>query len=728
LPKGLEGVERRKGKGESKFQIKLRMKKHILFLGLLLIVFGLRIDAQTFKNIHRHNQPVLRIPVDLINKVESIEIDNEKVLRIIPLIGEPIQVPFSEIDSVTHYTGTVDPTLLGAMRTTSVMGVVTGPTGAPEMNAIVRSPYGGEETRTDPNGVFFLNNILVYDKLGYITITKPGFHQGSRSFLPLETGSNRVNVQLLPMTQSGTFSAASGGTVISGLLQLTFPANGIIRSNGQPYAGNVKVYAVALNPTSTSMFDQMPGELLGGLNDSLRLLRSFGMANIELRDPSMNELQLATGVSATLTFNIPNALQAEAPETIDWWSFDETLGYWKHEGEAQKQNNKYIGLASHFSWWNCDVPQNFNDFQGSVNTSGGIPISNAQINLVSPTLGPGITYTNNEGSFSGRVPKNQSLTLNVKLYCNTNNTYISAYSETIISGVDVLSGLYTAELTNFYAITGTLLNCIQQPLESGYVRIGSQIYIIDNGAFTIQSCATGSFSIRGYNTINPDSIKVSELINVQVNSSGAIAGNIPTCSNIFGSVNDIEGNIYETVLIGNQWWTAENLRTSSYANGEPMLNVTDTTAWLQLNSGAWCNYSNNVANDTVYGKLYNWYSTVDPRGLCPTGWHVPTDDEWTILTNELGGLDIASGKMKSLSLWNAPNTGATNESGFSALPGGSRPGNGLFYFIVLYGHWWCSSESSPTIAWGYSASHDNGFAIRFGSFKQDGASVRCLKD
>jgi len=716
------------------------MNKRILFIGVLVMVFGLRIDAQTLKNIYRHNQPVLRIPTTLIDKVETAEIGGQRTLRVIQFNGFVSQIPVVQIDSITHTDGTaLDPSQLGNFRTASVMGVVTGPTGAPEMNAIVRSPFGGEETRTDLNGVFFLNNILVYEKLGYITITKPGFHQGSRSFLPLETGSNRVNVQLLKMTQSGVINAATGGTITSGALQLNFPANAIVSSNGQPYTGALYVYAQALDPTSPTMADQMPGELLGGMNDSLRLLRSFGMASIELRDANMNELQLATGLSATLTFNIPTALQALAPDTIDWWSFDETLGYWKHEGEAQKLNNKYIGTASHFSWWNCDVPQNFNDFQGSVNTSGGSPIANAQINVISPTLGTGITYTNTEGAFSCRVPKNESLSFNVKLICSTNNNWATAYSETIMSGDLPIYGSYTAELTNYYAITGTLLNCSGQPLASGYVRMGSQIYLIENGAFTIQTCDTGSYSFRGYDTSNLDSIKVSELITVQVISSVADAGNIPTCSFMFGSVTDIDGNSYETVLIGNQWWMAENLKTTRFEDGSVIPNVTDNTAWTQLTTPAWCNYNNNIVNDGIYGKLYNWF-TVSAGNMCPTGWHVPTDAELSIFINYLdpfanGGFssNTAGGKMKSTGIqyWYPPNTGASNETGFSGLPGGARNSfDGSFFGIENYGNWWSESDdfNYPNSAWGRFLGFDNSSVGISTSNMTYGLSIRCIKD
>jgi len=228
----------------------------ILFLGFLCLLLSSQLSAQTLKNIHRQNQPVLRIPIHLIDKVETVEIQGQRTLQVIQLNGYVSQIPVSQIDSITHNEGeALDPAQLGNLRTASVMGIVRGPTGAAEMNAIVRSPYGGEETHTDANGVFFLNNIVVYDKLGYISITKPGFHQGSRSFLPLENGSNRVNVQLLSMTQSRTFVAAAGGSVTSGLLQLTFPANAI-QLNGQPYTGTVRVFARALNPISPTMFDQ----------------------------------------------------------------------------------------------------------------------------------------------------------------------------------------------------------------------------------------------------------------------------------------------------------------------------------------------------------------------------------------------------------------------------------------------------------------------------------------
>jgi uncharacterized protein (TIGR02145 family) len=259
--------------------------------------------------------------------------------------------------------------------------------------------------------------------------------------------------------------------------------------------------------------------------------------------------------------------------------------------------------------------------------------------------------------------------------------------------------------------------------------MGPQVYLTnETGQFTIQTCAAGEYVIRAYDTSNPDSIKASALDTVQVGAEGINIGDLQACLQFFGAVSDIEGHIYQTVLIGNQIWMAENLRTATYANGDPIANVTDNTAWAQLSTGAWCHYENNTVNDAIYGKLYNWYPTVDPRGLCPAGWHVPTVSEWIVLTDFLGGGSVAGGKMKSSTGWNSPNTAATNESGFSGFPRGTRGGaNGTFGGVGTSGNWWSSTQ------YGISAHsrilfHNAGHANSSTSNKRGGFSVRCLRD
>ena len=194
-----------------------------------------------------------------------------------------------------------------------------------------------------------------------------------------------------------------------------------------------------------------------------------------------------------------------------------------------------------------------------------------------------------------------------------------------------------------------------------------------------------------------------------------------------------------TVTIGTQTWTTKNLDVTIYRDGTPIPQVTDPTQWANLTTGAWCYYNNTAANGTTYGKLYNWYAVAgihdtDPNTpnkiLAPTGWHVPSDAEWTTLTTFLGGENVAGGKMKATgtSLWNTPNTEATNSSGFTGLPGGYRNYNGSFYSIGFYGYWWSSSETDTAVAWNRLLNCYNGTAYRYFINKTIGFSVRYLRD
>jgi uncharacterized protein (TIGR02145 family) len=190
------------------------------------------------------------------------------------------------------------------------------------------------------------------------------------------------------------------------------------------------------------------------------------------------------------------------------------------------------------------------------------------------------------------------------------------------------------------------------------------------------------------------------------------------------------GHTYPLVEIGCQCWFAENLR---YSGSIPQVSGDANWAAIHNNGNptgqaAWCYYDDNNANDAIYGKLYNWYA-VNTGGLCPSGWHIPTDAEWTILTDYLGGEAGAGGKMKSTSgLWAALNTDATNSSGFSGLPGGSRGSNGPFNNIGNYGYWWSSTEFNANNARSRSLSYGNGNVYRYNYNKIYGFSCRCLRD
>ena len=189
--------------------------------------------------------------------------------------------------------------------------------------------------------------------------------------------------------------------------------------------------------------------------------------------------------------------------------------------------------------------------------------------------------------------------------------------------------------------------------------------------------------------------------------------------------------ILPSVTIGTQTWTNRNLDVTTYRNGDVIPQVEDIT-WVGLTTGAWCYYENLIDNDRIYGKLYNWYAVNDPRGLAPEGYHIPTDKEWTILTDYLGGLNSAGGKMKETctSNWIYPNADANNSTGFLGLPGGCRDYNGMFCAIGREGNWWSSSEyaKSNYTAWFRELNYNSGSAYDKTHFNQVGFSVRCVKD
>ncbi|MHC1690622.1 MAG: FISUMP domain-containing protein [Bacteroidales bacterium] len=207
-------------------------------------------------------------------------------------------------------------------------------------------------------------------------------------------------------------------------------------------------------------------------------------------------------------------------------------------------------------------------------------------------------------------------------------------------------------------------------------------------------------------------------------------------------VDDIDGNTYTTVTIGTQVWMAQNLKTTKYNDGTDIPNVTVPATWGGRTQGAYCWYGNDAGTyKATYGALYNWY-TVDNnastrvasnggKNVCPVGWHVPTDAEWTTLTDYLGGLSVAGGKLKETGTthWTTPNTGATNENGFTALPGGIRyaDGNPTSY-IGSYGYLWSSSLNSENYPINYYASYISSNFTLSQSSKTLGASVRCVKN
>ena len=203
----------------------------------------------------------------------------------------------------------------------------------------------------------------------------------------------------------------------------------------------------------------------------------------------------------------------------------------------------------------------------------------------------------------------------------------------------------------------------------------------------------------------------------------------------FSIVTDIDGNIYQIVQIGNQVWMAENLKVTHYNNGDPIIYITSEEHWGSMDEGQYGVYDDEPTNANIYGNIYNWAVIGDIRGICPVDWHVPSDDEYTLLTDFLGGESVAGGKMKEAGLehWNYDSDQisleATNESGFTGLPAGHRNTNsGDYIYMGFYGYFWSSTENGSDLAWRRYLFHYSSGVARDTFGKPNGFSIRCLRD
>lgn len=593
-------------------------------------------------------------------------------------------------------------------------------TGNPLAGALVKA--GSVSATTDNNGIFILKNAPGKSSLAFVQVEKAGYFPGSRSFLPASGGGN-LRIRLMPKNQTGIIPS-TGGTINHPSGATLMLDAGSVTKNGAAYTGNVKVFMQTIDPTTSDFESRMPGNLIAMDGNNPRGLKSFGMMAVELQDDAGAELQIASGKKAHLKFPIPASMMGQAAGSIDLWYYDEANGYWKKEGQASKEGGYYHAMVGHFSFWNCDVPYNFIELKGRI-LSGGQALVGARIRIGSQSMGSRSELSNAEGRFGGFVPKDEPLTLTAEAPCG--GTFSQVYSQMVgpFTSNTNLSDINVTP-TNATRISGKITGCNNAAISGAYVVAGGQAYFTDAaGNYTLSACGS-SLTLTAYGS-NPWVQGSNQTISL---NGGNATVNLQVCNSEPGAtITDIDGNVYNTVTIGSQIWMKENLKVSKYRNGSAIPTGLSDSLWINTSSGAYAIYNNNAANNTTYGKLYNWFAVADPRGLCPAGWHVPTDAEWTTLENFLGGQTVAGGKMKSVSsLWQSPNTGATNESGFSGLPGGYRYFNGSYNSIGDYGYWWSSTEYSTTDAWARNLDYSNSNSNQYNLIEQNGFSVRCLRD
>lgn len=375
----------------------------------------------------------------------------------------------------------------------SVSGFVTDENNAAVLGASVT--VGSISTTTDKYGFFEVKNVQVVKNAALVTVNRPGYFKGIKTYIATENKAAFFRIKLIPKINSGNINAASGGNVtLSNGLIISLPANGVVNAgNGAAYAGSVNVAAHWIDPTATDLNQTMPGDLRGiGTDGSLKTLTTYGMAAVELTGTSGELLQIAPGKKATLTLNIPAAIIGTAPATIPLWSFDETNGLWKQEGTATKTGNTYVGEVSHFSFWNCDVPANYVQFNCTIKGADGNPIPYVIVKIsVVGTNAAGYGCTDSSGYVGGAVPGNAQLMLEVftNYFCGT-SVYSQNFSTT---NVNMSLGVITVNNTNTTAtVSGTVTNCSNAPVTNGYIVMlnGYQYYrypLSNTGAFNFNT-------------------------------------------------------------------------------------------------------------------------------------------------------------------------------------------------------------------------------------------------
>jgi len=385
------------------------------------------------------------------------------------------------------------------------------------------------------------------------------------------------------------------------------------------------------------------------------------------------------------------------------------------------------------------------------------------ISLITFAQAPqGFNYQANVRNSSGALIINQNVNFKFNIMQNS-ATSLPIFSETHLAPTDDLGqvnlviGQGTATVGSFSTInwgTGNYYLGIELNTGSGYVAMGTtQLLSVPyalyaNSSGNSQVTTPNLASVLAVNN-SANNTKITNLANPTllqdaVNKTYSDGGDSALQTQIDQLQAQIEAiqnfNMLQTnISIGSQIWTSLNLNVTSYRDGTPIPQVTDPSEWANLTTGAWCYYNNSSTNGNNYGKLYNWYAVAgihdnNPNTpnkiLAPIGWHIASDTEFTNLTTFLGGIAVAGGKMKSTgtTYWQSPNAGATNESGFTALPGGLRNSNGIFGALNIDGYWWSSSELDPTNAWYRIVVSGNGGVGTSTTLKTHGFSVRCIKD
>lgn len=381
---------------------------------------------------------------------------------------------------------------LASKVSTTASGFVIDENDNPVIGAEVK--MGSSVTLTDKFGYFSFNRTQVVQNAAFLSVTKETHFKVIKTWIAEESSPVFFRIKLIPRNQSTSFNASAGGTLsLSGGASVKIaPSSVMYASSGNDYSGEVGVYAHWIDPTAKDLHAVMPGDLRG-LDGAgyLRQLTTYGMMAVELVGGNGEKLQLKPNTTAELTFPLPASVLNYAPAEIPLWFFDETNGLWKLEGFAAKSGNSYVGKVSHFSFWNCDVPSNFVQFNCTVTNGGGQPVANAFVKISDRNnpMRSGFGYTNAAGYVNGAIPKNADLQIDV--FANS-NCASSSYSAPFNTGsTDISLGTIQINAASTANVSGKVLNCLGNPVTNG-----AAVIKVNNQYFKFATSDSGTYNFN----------------------------------------------------------------------------------------------------------------------------------------------------------------------------------------------------------------------------------------
>jgi uncharacterized protein (TIGR02145 family) len=507
-----------------------------------------------------------------------------------------------------------------------------------------------------------------------------------------------------PFQNGFSYRTDDVGNSISDFTNIAFSGNSVSRTGIISTTQDVDVFRVQLPNSGIFRFSSVPyahnPSSLSGANLDLKMsIRNEN--NIEIASFDPTDVLTASGILSLEAGNyfiiidgagIPNYVPSGGKGPNDYGS----LGQYTLTISTETCTAALQAANSGERCGNGSLTLSVNPNQGSSVSwySTGGNLLGTQNSYTTPSLSTSTTYYvevfNANCTSAIRTPVNANISISPTL------SAIGGPSQVQVGNTILLS--QSSTLGQWSSSNNSLATVSQTGLVNGLAPGQADI----NYSATIGSCPTVSVSKS-----------------ISINSVGPCPG--------AATVSDVDGNVYNTVLIGNQCWTVENLKTTRFADNSIIQNVPLPADWANLSAGAWCHFGNDQTYENPYGKLYNGYSVFNSKGLCPAGWHVPDLSEFNLAGNFLNGSNVAGGKMKTSILWASPNTGATNSSGFSGLPAGGRNVDGSFANQTTRAHFWTISNSEGGQTQ-FELNHDSPILSNFNGNQKAGYSIRCVKD